>query len=372
MAADLEHQPPPGPAPGGPLATPEENTGQALAEALHSSFVLIRILMVGLVVFFLCSGMFTVGPQEQAIILRLGKPLRVDGKVLLGPGFHWAFPPPLDEVVRIPAAQVRTAASSAGWYYTTPELEMAKNEPQPGDSLNPARDGYALTADANIIHVRATVRYSILDPVRYEFGFAHVGRFITNALNDSIHYAAAQFPVDSILTQDRTRFREKVTQRLSQLIDQQQLGIRIEQTDVQARAPRQPAVSKAFDAVTDAGLKSGQVLNEAQSYANEVRSRAFGEAASLTNAASTDKTRLVDFVGAEARQFTSLLPQYEANPGLFTLRWQTETLGRVFTNAQEKFLVAPGPDGRPRQLRLLLSREPIKPRGLPEPAPDKH
>ncbi len=141
---------------------------------------------------------------------------------------------------------------------------------------------------------------------------------------------------------------------------------------MQARAPRQPAVSRAFDAVTEAGLKSGQVLNEAKSYANEVRSRAEGERASLTNAAMTEKTRLVDFVGAEARQFSSLLPQYEASPGLFTLRWQTETLGRIFTNAQEKFFVAPGPDGRPRQLRLLLSREPIKPRSLPPPAADTH
>ena len=372
MAADPRSPTPPASGPGGPPATPEETTGQALAEALRSSFVIIKILMAVLAVFFLCSGMFTVAPQEQAMILRLGKPLEVGGKVLLGPGFHWAFPAPIDEVVRIPAAQVRTATSSAGWYYTTPEMEVAGKEPDPGDSLNPARDGYALTADANIVHVRATLRYSIQDPVRYAFGFTQTARLITNALNEALNYATAQFPVDSILTRDRTSFREKLSQRLSQLVDEQQLGIRIEQADVQARAPRQPAVSKAFDAVTEAGLKSGQVLNEAQSYANEVRSRALGGAASLTNAALTEKTRMVEFVGAEARQFSSLRPQYEANPALFTLRWQTETLGRVFTNAQEKFFIAPGPDGRPRELRLLLSREPIKPRGLPEPPADKH
>ncbi len=372
MAPDPRHPAPPAPAPGAPPPTPEETTGQALAEALRSSFIIIKILMAGLVVAFLCSGIRIVGPQEQAIILRLGKPLAVEDKVLLGPGFHWAFPAPIDEVVRIPSAQVRTATSSAGWYYTTPELELAKNEPQPGDSLDPARDGYALTADANIVHVRATLRYSIQEPVLYEFGFTQTARLITNALNEALNCATAQFPVDSILTRDRASFREKLSQRLGQLIEEQKLGIRIEQMDVQARAPRQPAVSKAFDAVTEAGLKSGQVLNEAQSYANEVRSRAKGEAASLTNAAMTEKTRLVEFVGAEAGQFRALLPQYEANPGLFTLRWQTETLGRIFTNAQEKFFVAPGPDGRPRQLRLLLSREPLKPRGLPEPVADKH
>ena len=46
---------------------------QALAEALHSSFVIVKVLMVLLVLLFLASGFFTVGPQERAIILRFGK-----------------------------------------------------------------------------------------------------------------------------------------------------------------------------------------------------------------------------------------------------------------------------------------------------------
>jgi HflK protein len=296
----------------------------------------------------------------------------VGDKALLGPGFHWAFPAPIDEVVKIPAGQIRTAASSVGWYATTPEMEAAKTEPPPGDSLNPARDSYVLTADANVVHVRATLRYRIVDPVRYEFGFTNAAHFITNALNNALNYAAAHFTVDGMLTRDVTGFREQVRRRLDQTIDRQQLGIVSEQIDVQARAPRQENVARAFDAVTEAGLRRGQVLNEAQSYANEVRSRALGEASTLTNVAMAESTRMVEFVSAEANQFAAILPQYQANPSLFTLQRQTETLGRIFTNAQEKFYVAPGADGQPRELRLLLSREPVKPRGLPEIPADKH
>jgi modulator of FtsH protease HflK len=373
MSSDHDHSHPPTAAP--PPGSPEDATGQALSEALRSSFVIIKILMAGLVLFFLCSGMFTVGPQERAMILRFGKPVGAGDKALLGPGFHWAFPAPIDEVIKIPAGQVRTATSSAGWYATTPEKELAKNEPPPGDSLKPGADGYVLTADANIIHVRAALRYRIVDPVRFEFGFLNAARFITNALNDSLNYAAAHFTVDRILTRDVTSFREQVRARLNYLIDQERLGIVIEQCDIQARAPRQERVARAFNAVTDAGLKSGQVLNEARGYANEVRSRALGEAASLTNAAMTEKTRLVESVGGEAKRFASLLPQYEANRGLFTLQRQAETLGRVFTNAYEKFFVAPGAAGQPREIRLLLSREPEKSAATlppPPPAKDEH
>ena len=48
---------------------------QALAEALGSSFAIVKIVMGLMVVAFFCSGFFTVGPQEKAVILRFGKPV---------------------------------------------------------------------------------------------------------------------------------------------------------------------------------------------------------------------------------------------------------------------------------------------------------
>ena len=59
---------------------PAEDAGsQALADALRSSFFIVKIIMVALVLVFLGSGFFTVGPQEQAIKLRLGKPVGEGG-----------------------------------------------------------------------------------------------------------------------------------------------------------------------------------------------------------------------------------------------------------------------------------------------------
>jgi membrane protease subunit HflK len=372
MSQDHEHPhgSTPAPAAGPPPAAPEDASTQALAEALSSSFVIVKILMALLVIFFLCSGMFTVGSQERALILRLGRPVGQGDQALLGPGFHWAFPAPIDEVVKIPAGEVRTASSTTGWYATTAERELTREEPPPGESLDPSRDGYVLTSDANIVHVRATLRYRIVDPVQFEFGFENAPGFITNALNNAINFAASFFSVDAILTRDYTAFREKVRSRVENLIDQQRLGIVVEQADVRAINPRQKQVSEAFDGVARAGLVSGQVLNEAQSYANQVRNRAVGEAASLTNAAQVDQTRTIQEVGAEASMFTSLLAQYQTNPALFTLLWQAEALQRVLTNAQvEKYYIAPGSDGRSRELRLLLSREPAKPVTPPPPPP---
>jgi hypothetical protein len=59
MNAPDPNVPPPGGAP------PAEDAGsQALAEALRSSFFIVQIIMVVLVLVFLFSGFYTVGPQE--------------------------------------------------------------------------------------------------------------------------------------------------------------------------------------------------------------------------------------------------------------------------------------------------------------------
>src|SRR6185436_17702390 len=112
----LEPKRRPSPAPQRPLPPepPEDAESQALSDALKSSFGIVRVILVIMVVIFLGSGFFTVGTQEKAIILRLGKPVGKD-KALLSPGAHWAFPYPIDEVVRIPVGQVQTIRSTVGW-----------------------------------------------------------------------------------------------------------------------------------------------------------------------------------------------------------------------------------------------------------------
>ena len=138
---DHDHDHDHGPAKSAPAALEgaEDAGTQALADALKSSFAIIKVVMAGLVVLFLFSGFFKVEPQEKAVILRFGVP--VGGGELLTPGAHWAFPPPIDEVVRIPVGQLQNVDSTVGWYATTAASEAAGTEPPPGESLRPMQDG---------------------------------------------------------------------------------------------------------------------------------------------------------------------------------------------------------------------------------------
>jgi len=340
--------------PGGP-DTPIDAGSQALSEALRSSFAIVKFVMVLLVLVFLGSGFFTVEQQERAIILRLGAPVGEGERALLGPGLHWSFPYPIDEYVKISITGIQRVTSSVGWYAVTPEQELAGTEPPVGGQMMPG-DGYLLTSDGNIVHSRATLIYRINDPIRYVFSFVNASNAVQSALDNALLLTASRFTVDQVLTTDRLRFAEEVRRRTTELVEQQQLGIFIEQCTVDSIPPRQ--VKDAFANVLKAEVTRNKVLTEARSKENELLSRASADAESIVNSAQSDRARLVADISSRAAQFEKLRPQYEQHPQLFVQRRLTETLGRVFTNAQDKVFVSEAADGKSREIRYLFNREP--------------
>jgi membrane protease subunit HflK len=333
---------------------------QALAEALRSSFAIVKIVMLLMVVVFFGSGFFQVGPQEKAVILRFGKPVGEGQKVLLSSGLHWSFPYPIDEVVKIPITEIQKVSSTVGWYFTTPEQELSGEEIPAGASLNPAIDGYAITADRNIIHTRATLYYHIDDPIRFVFDFESASNTVQNALDNALLYTAAKFNVDDILTRDVAGFRDAVLQRVSDLTEQEQLGIVIDQCEVQSIPPRQ--LQNVFAQVTDARENRNKLLNNAHSYENQVLLQSGAQASTITNAAESARARYVESLTAEAKRFGDLLPKYESNPSLFAQQTLIAAMSGILTNVQDKIFLPQRADGKPRELRLMLNREPPQPK----------
>ena len=339
---------------------PRDAGSQALSEALRSSFGIVKILMVLLVIVFIGSGVFQVGPQERAILLRLGKPVGEGEKALYGPGLHLALPYPIDESVKVSITGLQKTTSTVGWFAITPEQEMAGAEPYPAGSLNPAVDGYALTADGNIVHTRATLSYRIEDPIRYIFGFVNASNAVQNALNNALLFTASHFTVDDILTGDVAGYRDAVQRRVIQLVEAQRLGVVVEQCDVQSRPPL--SLKEHFANVLKAEIGRNSVLNKARSDENQILSKAAANAKTRINLAESERARQVADVSSRAQQFEELLPKYDENPSLFRQQRLSATLGRALTNVQDKIFLTESADGKVKELRLLLNREPLKPK----------
>ena len=357
--------------------TPEtQDAGsQALAEALRSSFVIVKIAMAALVVIIFAAGFFQVRSSEKVILLRFGKPLGDGQKMLLGAGLHWSLPYPIDEVVRIPITEIQQVTSTVGWFLTTPEMEAAGNEPPAGPSLNPQWDGYVVTADRNIIHSRATVSYHIDDPrtaifnfasgTNHDFNLAGVSNAVLNAANNALVATAARFNVDDILTSDIFGFQDAVKQRVSELAEREHLGVTIDQCQVRSVPPRQ--LKDVFEKVASARQGYAKLINDAQGETNRILSQASAQASSITNAAESARTRFVTSVESDAEAFKALLPKYEGNPQLYAQLELTKVMAEVLTNVQDKIFLPQRADGKPRELRLMLNREPPQPRSAANP-----
>jgi len=350
------HGEPHDPAAGQPVqALPVDAGSQALEEALRSSFFIVKLAMVVMVLVFLGSGFFTVGPQEKAVILRFGRPVGEGQKALLSAGLHWSFPYPIDEVVKIPITESQIISSTVGWYFTTPEQELSGEELPPGAGLNPAIDGYLITADKNIIHSRATIHYHIVDPLHYVFDFTNAAGAVQDALNNALVSTAARFNVDAIYP-DNAAFQDAVLQRFSDLADQENLGISLELGDVRSIPPRQ--LTAVFAAVTTARENRSKLLDDARSYQNKVLSESTAQSVTITNLAATDRDNYVKSLKADAKRFTDLLPEYEKYPNLFSQQQLVLAMGQILTNVQDKMFLPEREDGKPRELRLMLNREP--------------
>jgi membrane protease subunit HflK len=335
---------------------------QALAEALRSSFAIVKVVMLLMVAAFFGSGFFQVGPSEKAVILRFGKPVGEGRGALLGPGLHWSFPYPIDEVRKIPISENQTVTSTTGWYFTTPEQELSGEELPASASLNPAIDGYAITADRNIVHLRATLNYHIDDPIAYVFNFASASNSIQNMLNNALLFTAARYNVDDILINKKTEFQDAVEVRVTDLTDREHLGIVIDhgQVQVQSVAPRQ--LQDVFNRVTIARQNQSKQFNEANGYHDKTLLAAAAQASAITTQAAAASANYVKAIQADAKAFTDVLPAFEANQNLFAQQKVAETMALVLTNVQDKIFLPERADGQSRELRLMLNREPPGPK----------
>jgi membrane protease subunit HflK len=348
-----------------PEPQPQEDAGsQALAEAFKSSFFVVQVVMVILVGVFLGSGMFTVGPQEKAVILRLGRPVGEGSGALLGAGWHWAFPYPIDQVRKIPFTEIQTVKSTTGWYHMSPQDEAAEvagtYRPYPAAALNPTQDGYTITGDGNIIHTRATLSYKVEDPLRYEFDFVNASNSIRDALDEALIYASARFTnVDDVLRRERSRFQETVKLRVTQQVQQEDLGISVLQCQVDSVPPAR--LQPDFERVTSALSAAETQKNEAASAQNDITNTAAADAVRRVSAAVTEATNLVASVKADADRFTSLLPQYETQPGLVKSILYYRAVADVMNGAAGKWYMPENPGGEPLEIRLQLSRQPQAP-----------
>jgi membrane protease subunit HflK len=298
--------------------------GRSLSDALRISFAILKVIMIILVVAFLASGFKTVGSDEKALVLRFGKIRGVGQEAILGPGAHWVFPYPIDELVRIPVEKNINLRVDTFWYKETrddilgPGVKPRNYVPE---QLDPVQEGYCLTgsqrnggsvaapvqpvaasvapapqgegSDYNIVHTRWEVNYQITGVEQFfrniyvqeakpgEIYFEVMNPSITPLLRslveDAVVKAMVHYTIDEAL-QSTDTIRRRVQQLVQQKLDDIESGIRVAQVQlVYVTWPKQ--VDQAFQAFISASQTSGQKITEARTYAEITLNKTAGQVA---------------------------------------------------------------------------------------------
>ena len=173
-------------------------------------------------------------------------------------------------------------------------------------------------------------------------------------------YTAAHFKVDDALS-DQDGFQEAVQQRAADLADQAQIGIAIDNCNIQNIPPRQ--LADVFTQVTTSRENSHNTVILAQTHANNTLLQAGAQSNAIVNEAESARTNYVSSVIADANRFSDLLPRYESNPDLFVETTLLPVMGEALTNVGDIWLEPTAGGGTSIENRLMLNRV------LPEPKP---
>ena len=341
----------------------EDAESQALAASLKSTEWIVKGVLVILVLFLLRSLFFVVPVQETAVVLRFGKPVVKGESILLEPGLHWRFPFPIDDIVTIKLSELQTVESSTGWWFMT-EVEKTSYVagtyiPTGEPSLIPGRDGYTITKDGNLIHLKAIMRYRVVDAEQFAFGFSSSTNLVQNILDGATYHASLRYDVGQALRTDRNALKETIASFVQKRIDEYDIGISLEQIVLETHAPL--ILREKFQATLNKSQDRSKMISEATGYAKKTTAQAKGEAASIVSAANAAKLRMVEGVKSEATQFELLYPKFQKNPDLFIDRVYLQNLAKVMKNSREKFIFKSGEDDKNQELRLQMNRKPVAP-----------
>lgn len=399
------------PGTGGPERDLLDPANQSLADALRITFRLLQVTMVVLAGLYALSGFQSVKEGETGIRLLFGRVVDKD----LSPGFRASFPPPLGELVRVPASSGRIALDEEFWPYLRPEDrgKAIADLPRGATSLNPAQDGSVLTADLNLAHTQWEFTYRRTDPSRVAEHIhpEHEERIARAAVKRGVVRAIAGVTIDDLLKQaasDPASITQRTRDAAQAMLDRMDSGLTIDTISLKSRMPPlrlydrfaevQGKQSDAAGQLEKADAARRERLNSTAGEAaptllalidryeaaiaqgDEARQRetlalidgildgreveldgqarvvpVAGEVSRRLNDAALTRSRLVEQRRSELTLFRAKLEQYRANPALVTTSLWQEALGAFMSRENVQMLWLPPGSG---MLEVVINADP--------------
>jgi membrane protease subunit HflK len=277
---------------------------------------LFSIILVLVIVLYLASGIFVVAPDEQGVIRRFGKFIRIES-----PGLNYHLPFPIETVLTPAVTQVKRLEIG---FRTITFGPPARYREIPPEAL-------MLTGDENIVSAEAIVQYKIKDPVNYLFNIILPEQTVRSAAEATLRQVIGERKIDEALTVGKYEIQEETKKLLQKLLDSYKAGILIVAVQLQDVNPPKE-VQDAFKDVASAKEDKSRYINQAQGYRNDLIPKARGEAVKMTKEAEGYKIERIKKAEGDVAKFNNILTEYKKGEYITEARLYLETMEEILPN----------------------------------------
>ncbi|HCH58766.1 MAG TPA: FtsH protease activity modulator HflK [Gammaproteobacteria bacterium] len=274
------------------------------------------IFILALLVWTL-SGIYIIDPAEKGVVLRFGAFQEETGQ-----GPHWHLPFPIESLNRINVEQIRTAQIG---------YRDAISNRRGG---NVSSESLMLTKDENMIDAKFAVQYKINDVQAYLFNVANPDTTLRHVVESAIRQVVGKNTMDYVLTDGRVSIADSIKEKSQELLDIYQTGLHITTVNMQDAQPPEQVQASFSDAVKAREDKQ-RLINEAQTYANDILPKSRGKAARMLEESKAYKSEVVSKSEGEAARFGQILAEYEKAPEVTRERLYRETMEKVLANTSK-------------------------------------
>jgi len=284
------------------------------------------LLVLGIVVLWLLTGIFVVGPAERGVVKRFGEFSRETG-----PGLHYHMPYPIESVITLNVDQVRRI--EIGFRSAARERDF-----QQGQTRSVEHESLMLTGDENIVDVQFSVQYQVADAKSYIFNVVGPDDTVKSAAEAAMREVIGKNKIDAALTTDKQRIMNQTRELMQQILDMYNTGILLVNLQMQNVHPPNEVID-AFKDVVSAREDRDRLKNEAEAYRRDILPRAGGRAEAMVREAEAFKAMQVLGAEGDASRFKAVADEYKKAKDVTRTRLYLETMERVLQNPDTEKLI---------------------------------
>lgn len=314
--------------------------------------IIILAVLILVPVGVLYSSFYTVGPEEEGIVLTFGK-----HSSTVGPGAHFKWPFGIQSVYKFPVKRqlkeefgfrTENGISRRASTYTqdlraeAPKLSSSwfSYSRRSNSEGNIKSESVMLTGDLNLVEVEWVAQSHVSDIRQCLFQTREPMETFRDANIAVMRKMVGDRTMSEVVTTGRSEIENQAKLELQELCKNYGLGITVDQVILQDVAPPEK-VQFAFKEVNQAQQERESLINQAQREYNKVIPEAKGQAQRVVNEAEGYSADRTNRAYGDVARFNALLKEYKRAPEVTRTRLYLEAMMEILPQANSKIIVDP-------------------------------